>query len=176
MQAVEHAQHGFWPDTADGWLAFFGRLLAGAIVGAGVVWRFLVFDQKRLERKHDDDMVKVGEERAKAIAMLRAETAEAIVREVKDREALRVEIRRDLQDEADDRKLDVSRLTERAEEFARVLHNLGGDLKLLTDETRKNQLQEVKQFADLRIEIERGFAQMRELLHNCPYRQDHQQT
>ena len=145
----------FIPHDLEGWLRVAATVV-GALFGSWAMILAALHKSEVNERKLTDN----------ALMLLRQEHEDAI------------------KQETSERKLADSRSDERIIDIAQKVHVWMGRLDLLTErihedrlaqskQSQDDRLAQAKELAALRLELERGFAAMRDMLHNCPYREDH---
>ena len=134
----------FVPHDLEGWL----RVLA-TIIGAALGSWALVMATVTRSLAHERELT------VNAVALLRKEHEDA------------------MEQEKTERELADKRIEERMLDIAQKVHIWMGKFDLLADRINEDRLAATKELAAVRLEIERGFGAMRDLLHNCPYREDH---
>lgn len=137
-------QEPFIPHDLEGWMRVLATIV-GAMLGAWGIVMAALKKSAEAERKLTDD----------ALRLLRQERQDA------------------MEKESVERKLADGRIEERLQDIAQKVHVWMGKLDLLTERIHEDRLAQAKEIAAMRLEQERGFNSMREMLANCPYREDH---
>jgi hypothetical protein len=153
---MQIAEPAFWPQTAEGIFWLIGKVFGFLLLVLGSAWRVYVQrvkDLKQIEDKHQTEV--------EARKML----AQEVKDEIRTRGELRIEMKRDLGDEAAERKARDDAHERRTMELAESLHVIGGNMTNLTDKVAHVELARAEEMGALQLKIERGFYLVREQMH-----------